>query len=300
MSPVHSHFSAFGGSACLQRPNPECRPHQIDEEVHAGRGFTTGTLASGRLCLAVEPRFRPIGSRYASQSRYTHGVKTSESPRLPKIMALNDMRTRLYLVAEPGPAALARVEAALAAAPVATLLIVPRSGTSLEAAAVKPLVDLAQSKGVAALLSGDAGLARALRTDGVHLPWSTDIMDHFAEARRILGNGCVAGADAGTSRHDAMGLAEAGADYIAFGLPPIAAEVGTASERRFDLVAWWAEIFEIPVVAFDVTELEDAAAFAAAGADFVALALPVDLAPGAVGPWLAPFARTLLHPEAIG
>ena len=215
-------------------------------------------------------------------------------------MASTDMRTRLYLVAEPGPAALARAEAALAAAPVATLLIVPRSATLLEAAAAKPLVDLAQSKGVAALLSGDPHLARAIRADGVHLTWSADIMDHFNEARRILGNSCIVGADAGTSRHDAMMLAEAGADYVAFGLPPENGGIGPAAALRLDLVAWWAEIFEIPVVAFDVSALEDAAAFATAGADFVALTLPADLKLGAVGPWLAPFARTLLHPEAIG
>ena len=40
-----------------------------------------------------------------------------------------------------------------------------------------------------------------------------------ASARSILGPGGIVGVDPGISRHDAMTLAEAGADYIAFGAP---------------------------------------------------------------------------------
>ena len=210
------------------------------------------------------------------------------------------MRTRLYLVAEPGPKALALVEAALAVSPISTLLISRTDGKPLDAAAAKPLVDLVQAKGVAALISGDAELALALRADGVHLPWTQHIAEEFASARRIMTTGFIAGADAGGSRHDAMELAEAGADYIAFGLAPLAGDRETAAARRLDLVAWWAEIFEVPVVAFDVASPEDAAPLVAASADFIALSLPANTPPAEIGPWLAPIARTVLHPEAIG
>ena len=76
-----------------------------------------------------------------------------------------------------------------------------------------------------------------------------------------------------------MQLGEAGADYIAFGTPDFVADQQAARERRLDLIKWWAEIFEVPCVAFDVDSASDAAALAAAGADFVALRLSPSLAP---------------------
>ena len=51
--------------------------------------------------------------------------------------------------------------------------------------------------------------------------------------------------------------------------------------RRNELIAWWAEIFQTPCVALDVETPEDAALLARAGADFVAVRLPRQVAPGA-------------------
>ena len=73
-----------------------------------------------------------------------------------------------------------------------------------------------------------------------------------------------------------MTLGEAGADYVGFGIPAHVEDRETARGRRLELVEWWSEIFEIPCVALDVDALADAAALAAAGADFVALQLPDD------------------------
>ena len=70
---------------------------------------------------------------------------------------------------------------------------------------------------------------------------------------------------------DAMTLAEDGADYIAFGIPPHVEDRAAAAARRLELVAWWGEIFEMPCVAFDVDNIEEAIALAGAGADFVAV-----------------------------
>ena len=39
-------------------------------------------------------------------------------------------------------------------------------------------------------------------------------------------------------------------------------------------MAWWAEIFQVPCVAFDVETAQEAEALAAAGVDFVAVTLP--------------------------
>jgi len=72
-----------------------------------------------------------------------------------------------------------------------------------------------------------------------------------------------------------MELAEAGADYVAFGIPPHVEDKPTARQRQTDLVSWWSEIFEVPCVAMDVQGQEDAAGLYATGADFVAVSLPV-------------------------
>jgi thiamine-phosphate pyrophosphorylase len=66
-----------------------------------------------------------------------------------------------------------------------------------------------------------------------------------------------------------MLAAEADADYVLFGEPDLNGERPSlnAIENR---VSWWAEVFQPPCVAY-ATSLEDVAALAAAGADFVAV-----------------------------
>ena len=156
--------------------------------------------------------------------------------------------TELYLVLEidekDGANFSAVLEAALGAAPFASVLVTPPLGRPLAIPMVNSIVELLQSRNIAALIADDASLARQLRTDGVHLTWSKDQLERFAEAREILGARFIIGVDAGRSRDDAMTLGEAGADYIAFG----------PGEAQPDLIAWWAEIFEVPCVAFDVAD----------------------------------------------
>lgn len=108
------------------------------------------------------------------------------------------------------------------------------------------LTSVAQARGVAALLSGAAELALRLGCDGVHLDAAAD---DIGAARKVLGQDRIVGAFAGHSRHFAMEAAEAGADYIAF------AQNGP-SIGGVPLVAWWAEIAEIPCVAFDPVEAQ--------------------------------------------
>ena len=187
-----------------------------------------------------------------------------------------EVQSRLYVVAVAG-ADPQQVAALLDAAGAATMLIAAGAEGVLSAATARPLVELAQSRDVAALIEGDAQLARTLRADGVHLPWSNDVVAQFSEAREILGTRYIVGGDVGRSRHDAMTLAEEGADYIAFGIPPHVEDRATATARRLELIAWWGEIFEVPCVAFDVDSGADAVALAAAGADFIAMRRDVEL-----------------------
>lgn len=198
--------------------------------------------------------------------------------------------TRLCLItaAAPLPADTTPVTAALVAAGVAAVVITPVGDAELTASQVMPLVSSIQKAGAAALLLADARLARVVKADGVHLPWSADVTAVYDEAREILGGGAIVGAEAGTSRHDAMLLGEKSADYVAFPLPGLSAE---DADERHDLVAWWSDIFEIPVVAYGVATPREAADLAAAGADFVSAR--VDLASDGLPAALQAFAAAL-------
>ncbi len=189
-----------------------------------------------------------------------------------------EAHSRLYIVA-PAGADLHRVEAILDASHAASLLIVPGGDGALTAQTARPLVELAQRKDVAALIADDAQLARTLRADGAHLSWSKDIVARYSEAREVLGTRYIVGVDVGRTRHDAMNLAEEGADYIGFGIPPHVDDREAAAARRRELIAWWGEIFQVPCVAFDVESADEAQVLAAAGADFVAMRADFDLSP---------------------
>jgi thiamine-phosphate pyrophosphorylase len=188
---------------------------------------------------------------------------------------------RIYLVVEATAAAVEQLTAATEAGDVACCLIVPAAGAAIEAAAARSLVAAAQRAGVAALLADATDLAGALRADGVHLTPRPHVLDAYAAARQSLGRDAIVGADVGISRHDAMSLAEAGADYIAFGAPSHLKDRQRARERRDDLVSWWGEIFEVPCVALDVEGPAEAQRLARAGTNFVAVTVPTGAAAGA-------------------
>jgi len=205
----------------------------------------------------------------------------------------------LYAVVEAGPGAAERLGAALAAVQVSSVLIAPAQDGVLDAASAKPLVELAQRAGAAALIADNAALAKALRADGVHLGISMDPAGTYADARRILGPRAIVGADAGISRDDAMTLAEDGAEYVAFGAPLDLSDLDKARARRAELISWWAEIFEVPCVAFDVESPEAAAALAQAGADFVSVTLPTAEPPAAARDLVAGLAAAISLAEAM-
>lgn len=180
---------------------------------------------------------------------------------------------QLMLALEASAGAADCLSAILSAVPVASVVLRPVTGRPLTAEQARPLVALGQKAGAAMLIEADAELARALGADGVHIPVSDDPLAAFQAARAWVGGRAIVGVDAGRSRDAAMSLGELGADYIAFGIPAFVKERAGAIDRRLDLVAWWAEIFEVPVVAMDVDGPEEAYALASAGADFVCLAL---------------------------
>jgi thiamine-phosphate pyrophosphorylase len=212
----------------------------------------------------------------------------------------DEIATRLYAVVEVGEAALDRLMAAVSAAEIASLLITPQRGGTLDAGVVQPLVVAAQRQGVAALIADDARLARTLRTDGVHLSDLRDAAATYDEARSIVGRGGIVGVDAGISRHDSMTVAEAGADYVAFGAPIHLKDRDKARERRDELVAWWAEIFQAPCVALDVETPEEAEALARLQPDFVGVRLGTGMSPSEARDLVASIADAIRLPASAG
>ena len=141
-------------------------------------------------------------------------------------------------------------------APVASLLM-PRSLAGTQAG--EEPAALARQLGLALLVADDARMARAVQADGVHLGGAAPGM--VRKLRRAVGDDLVIGACCPTLRHEAMELGEAGADYLM-----IDQRLEAAGEN---LLAWWAEMFTVPVVAAQPVEPEAARAVLALGADFL-------------------------------
>jgi thiamine-phosphate pyrophosphorylase len=92
---------------------------------------------------------------------------------------------------------------------------------------------------------------------------------NFAAALSLLKPEWIAGAGGLRSRHDAMLAGEAGADYVMFGEPDRAGRRLDFEELQ-ERLTWWAELFEIPCVAYAVGE-DEIAPLSRTGADFIAL-----------------------------
>lgn len=182
----------------------------------------------------------------------------------------------LAVVVEASAGALERVAAAFSTGQIAAVII-RGIGGKLDAGAAKSLVELAQKQAAATLIENDVRLARTLKADGVHLAADKRLIAAYQEAREVLGDRSVVGAWAGKSRHDAMSVAEQGADYVAFGAPAGVKDQQAARLRRLDLIQWWAEIFEVPCVALDVATAVEAVELVYAGADFIAVTLEAGL-----------------------
>jgi thiamine-phosphate pyrophosphorylase len=172
---------------------------------------------------------------------------------------------RLYLQFPMHPSAqsVSRLTHAIASTDTASVLLCSDSPQANDDPA--SLLALVQGSGLACLVANDAMFAARLGADGVHLAADTTL---YGEARKTLGTDASIGVFCGFSRDDAMRLAEAGADYVAFG--PEDENDSGAIDQRAELIDWWSEIFVVPCIAWNVGTAEEAARCAARGADFVA------------------------------
>ena len=191
------------------------------------------------------------------------------------------------VVLEPGEGARERLMAAVQTAPIACVMLKLGSGGSDRVGEASQLLKIARDAGALCLIVDDADLARTLVADGVHLSMAGDTEDRYASARTVLSAHGSVGVDAGGSRHVAMSVGEVGADYIAFGPEGAIGDMHDGAEARLDLIAWWAEVFEVPCVAMAVASASDARDLALAGADFVAVTLAAGRSPA----WAAEIVR---------
>jgi thiamine-phosphate pyrophosphorylase len=178
------------------------------------------------------------------------------------MMATADPRCQLYLTLPPSLSRGAAVafEQTITNVEVACVLLA-QDDTAPDLALASEIVRRTQEFGIAVIVENNAELALNLGADGLHLG---DAEEHnYCAARNRLGNAAILGVSCGDNRHVAMTLAEMGADYIAFGGPPL------ESERRAELIAWWSEIFQVPCVALDVEDADEASRLAELGADFI-------------------------------
>ncbi len=180
-----------------------------------------------------------------------------------------------------------RLDNVFAGNQVACLILSTNAARTTEDGHLPALVSMAKRHDLSVLINDDDGLAKELCADGVHIsPNEEPTAERYARIRDVLGSDRIVGADAGGSRHDAMTLAEAGADYVAFGIPAGVSNVERARARQRELIAWWAEVFEPPVVALNIIDNAQSQEFAALGADFIARTLPAGFAETELKQWL--------------
>lgn len=174
---------------------------------------------------------------------------------------------RLYLITPPLGAATPfdqALAAALGAGDIACVLArFATNDPGQRKAILRTLTPLAQDHGAALLVDGDAQLAARAGADGAHVSGAGQALGDAIESlkpERIVGAG---GLD---SRDACMSAGELDVDYLMFGAPDDAADASEILART----RWWAEIFNVPCVAF-ARALDEIEPLADAGAEFIAL-----------------------------
>lgn len=159
------------------------------------------------------------------------------------------------------------IAAALDHAAVEVLVLTAATQANGNKRAEKDLRALALRHGKVFLVEEDAERAVALEADGTLMGTPGGI----ARTRKTIGREAMVGVATGITRQAAMEAGEAGADFVGLQADE-ATEAGM--QQLVDHVDWWAELFEIPSVAFGATTLADAQRLLDAGSDFLAMGEP--------------------------
>jgi thiamine-phosphate pyrophosphorylase len=172
---------------------------------------------------------------------------------------------RLYLATpEVDDRLIAQLPDLLAAADVAAVLVrLKETDQRTMISRLKQLAPAIQNAGAALLVEGHVELVARAGADGAHVTG----LAALEEALPSLKPDRIAGIGGLVTRHDSMAAGELGADYVLFGEPDAKGE-RPSMEAIAERLQWWDELFEPPCVGFAASR-EEAAEFAASGADFV-------------------------------
>ena len=184
-----------------------------------------------------------------------------------------DPHCQLYLMTPPRiedvQAFLIQLEQALTAAPVACLQIRLKGlSDSALIQTAKPICEMAQRHEVAVILNDRPDLVDAVGADGVHV--GQEDMDYLS-SRELLGGDAIIGVTCHNSKQLAFEAAGAGADYVAFGAFFETPTKDPKTRAELEILSWWQEAMETPVVAIGGITPDNAKAVIEAGADFLAV-----------------------------
>jgi thiamine-phosphate pyrophosphorylase len=230
----------------------------------------------------------------AARSRKEGGIDLATKPPPPR------PAPRLYLATpelDDASQLAASLPGLLAGADVAAVLVRLReTDQKTMISRIKALAPAVQDSGAALLLDGHVELVARAGADGAHLNGIAAMEDAMPSLKpdRIAGVGGL------TTRHDSMAAGEAGADYVLFGEPDRNGQ-RPSIEAIAERLQWWEELFEPPCVGFAVSR-EEAAEFAAAGADFVLVGDFIWADPRGAGAALADVDQAIkqAHAAALG
>lgn len=130
------------------------------------------------------------------------------------------------------------------------------------------LCPIAQDRDVAFIMNDRPDLALETGCDGVHIG-----MDDapYAEARALLGADAIVGVTCQNSLERGLELADAGADYVAFGAFFNTKTKNAKTRADIEHLEWWARTMNVPCVAIGGITPANCGPLVQAGAEFLAV-----------------------------
>jgi thiamine-phosphate pyrophosphorylase len=214
---------------------------------------------------------------------------------LPRVTEAMKNSTRLMLLTPPVEDVVAfapLIEAVCRSGDVAAVVLDLKTDDEVAAlSGIRIIATHLEGTGAVLMLANKPALVEAAGADGAHFM----NLDQLQTTRTKLAIGRLAGVAGLYSRHDAMTAAESGVDYVMFGEPD-----GSGKRPGFsavvERVAWWAEIFQVPCIAY-AASVDEVAELAEARADFVALGDAIWKAEGGAAEAIARASQSLRVPE---
>jgi thiamine-phosphate pyrophosphorylase len=182
-------------------------------------------------------------------------------------------RPQLYLITPPliDETMRDQLAAVLKAAPIACVLITTASSDEAQMKkTLQSLAPLIQQHDTALLTLNAPHIAMRAQADGCHIATQSETLaDDLAQAIASIKPRGIIGVGNLKSKHDAMSAGERDIDYVMFGEPSADGYVAPF-EQRCERISWWADIFNVPCVAY-AHNFDEIKLLCKAGADFIAL-----------------------------